>query len=232
MIILGIDTSSNLGTIGISKNTVLCSEVSIDMHRTHLRNLIPAIDYVLKSCSCTMQDVDLLVVVLGPGSWSGIRIGVTTAKMMAYALEKPIVGVCSLDVLAYNLPFTDRPVYPIIDAARGQVYYAGYRCCKATPERFSDYGLAKIDEFLESLEGIGVLLGDGTLKYELGANTSLHNGISVAPPRISQMRGSSIIEAGLDEFRKVGANDPLSLVPLYLQETSAERTWSQNQASG
>lgn len=231
MIILSIDTSSSRGTIGISRDEDVLSEVSVDMHRTHLRSLIPTIDYVLGSCNYAIQNIDLLVVVLGPGSWSGIRIGVTTAKTMAYALEKPIVGICSLDALAYNLPFADRPVYPIIDAARSQVYYAGYRCCRATPERFVGYGLASITEFLANLEGIGILLGDGTLKHQLEMTTDLQSGISVAPPRISQMRVASIVEAGLDRFRKVGADDPFSLVPLYFQETSAKRAWSQNQSS-
>jgi tRNA threonylcarbamoyladenosine biosynthesis protein TsaB len=222
MIVLGVDTSGNKGIVGIAQGTEII-EFSLDMTRKHLRLLLPAIENALKESGFDLCDIELLAVVLGPGSWSGLRIGVTTMKTMAHFLGKPIVGLCTLDVLAYHFRFTNIPVYPLIDGARRQVYYAGYQCQGKTPERFTDYRLMKVEDFSRELEGPSILLGEGALKYHEELNSNSQWEISVPPPFYSQTRAAFIIEAAIQKYEKAGSDTPLSLAPLYMQEASAER---------
>lgn len=230
MIILGVNTSSDVGAIGLIKGSLLLGELVLEMRGASLQRLLPAIDYVLRSTQLTIQDVGLFTVVLGPGSWSGLRIGVTTLKCLACALKKPVVGISALDALAYNLRFADKLVYPTIDAKRGQIYFAGYRCQGETPERFTDYRLSSVEEFLNGLESPAILLGDGSLKYKQKMIASLGNRVSIAPSFISQISGAFVAEAGLHKYIESGANDAFSLAPLYLQKSSAEITWDMKRA--
>jgi len=230
MVILGVDTSNSIGTLVLSKESEFIGEVSLDMQKAHLRELLPTIDFLLKRTQLTVQNIDLFTVVVGPGSWSGIRIGVTTIKSLAHALDKPIIGVSSLDILAYNLRFTNHSVYPIIDASKEQVYYAGYHCSEAIPKRFTDHSLSKIEELVSKLKGPTILLGNGVSKYEQKIIAISRDDVFIAPHFLNHIRGVHIAEAGFYKFRQSGPDDTLSLAPIYLQKSEAEQKFERRDA--
>ncbi len=225
MIVLGIDTSGDRIALGLSRDGKLLEESSKSAQNAYLGSVLPMIDHVLKNFSLDMRDIDLFSVLLGPGSWTGIRIGVTMMKTMAQALDKPVVGLCSLDVLAYNMRFTDHPVYPLVDAARDRVYYAGYDCKGIHPHRFEDYRTENIQDFLDNIKHPAVLLGDGVHKYRKIIESSCRDSIMVVTGETGGTRGACVIEAGPRKFEESGPDDVLSLAPLYLQKSDAERVW-------
>lgn len=228
MVILGIDTSRELGAIALTKDDLVLGELALEMKGSCLQYILVMIDYILKSTHLSIHDIDLFTVVLGPGSWSGLRIGITTSKSLAHSMNKPIVGVSTLDVLTYNFRYTEKLIYPALDAKRGQVYFAGYHCEDRIPHRFTDYRLARVENFLAEVKGPAVLLGDISLKYQnvMSDIKNLKNAVSIAPPFLSQIRGAFINEAGLHKYTRSGADDTLSLAPLYLQEAEAEKVWA------
>ncbi|RKY01883.1 tRNA (adenosine(37)-N6)-threonylcarbamoyltransferase complex dimerization subunit type 1 TsaB, partial [Candidatus Poribacteria bacterium] len=126
MRVLGIDTSTTTGSIGLIDGDKVVAEHVLDVMETHSSRLMPAIDQMLKKAGLSIWDVDLIAVSKGPGSFTGLRVGVATAKGLAYALRKPIVGVPSLDVLAFGVKFFDGLICPLLDARRGEVYGAIY----------------------------------------------------------------------------------------------------------
>ncbi len=230
MLILAMDTSGNTCNVALSDGAGIIARVSAGSDRSYLGNLVPMIDRALRSASLTIGDVGLFSVVLGPGSWTGIRIGVATAKSLAHSLGKPVIGLCALDVLAHNLRYVGgRTVYPIIDGSRGQVYFAGYDCRGAVPRRTTEYGLLKLDSFLESIETPAVLLGDACSKYAKmlppdsnAASNPEGEAIAVAPRWLAYLRSEYIIEATVDKFERSGPDDTMLLAPLYLQRGVAE----------
>lgn len=226
MIALGLDTSGERLTVCAGRGKDVIGEVSIDTRTTYLTHLLPAVDFVMKSAGMTIGDVELFVAALGPGAWTGIRIGVTAMKSFAHALGKPVVGLCALDVLACNMRFTEFPVYPVIDAARGQVYHAGFDCRLEKPERITAYGLSKVEDFLRDLKTPAALVGNGVKKY-MDKLSDVSGDIILIPGNLSHISAAGLLEAGIDRFEKEGPDDTHALAPLYLQKSDAERVWDE-----
>lgn len=227
MIALGLDTSGDRITVGLAEGGMVAGEISVGARMAYLRYLIPAMDFVLESANKTIRDVDLFIVSRGPGAWTGIRIGVTAMKSFAHALEKPIVGVCSLDALAYELRFCERPVYTAIDAARKQVYFSGYDCRGETPRPVTDRNLLKIGDFLAGLETPALIVGNGACKYK---NIIADAGEHIVIPDCRNITATGLIQAGLDRFEAGGPDDTHAIAPLYFQKSDAERVWDERQA--
>ena len=225
MIVLGADMSGHQGTIGLLKEGKFLGETSVNMKMKHLPNFLPVLDFLLKRSGLEMKDIDLFVTVTGPGSWTGIRIGVTMIKSMAHTLNKPAVGICSLDALANNYNFTNKTVYPIIDGARGQVYFAEYDCKGEYPHRTSDYFLKKVENFLVDIKKPAIVLGDACVKYndKIKKNPEIY----IAPINLNRIGGAIIVEAGLKKFIESGSDDVLEMEPLYLQKSDAERKFEE-----
>jgi tRNA threonylcarbamoyl adenosine modification protein YeaZ len=227
MISIGVDTSNGMAVFGAADDVNLLGEASIDLKGKFVRNLLPAIDDFLNSISISIKEIDLISVVLGPGSWTGIRVGVTTMKIIAQAMNKPIVGLCSLDVIAYNIRFSNYPVYTILDAARGNVYFAEYECSAKTPKCFSDCQLKSFEDFLSNIRLPAILIGTGVIKYQHKISPNILNKIILPPPFIHQTRGAFVVEAGFNRYNQGGDENALSLIPLYFQKSDAERAWEE-----
>ncbi|MFD1672326.1 tRNA (adenosine(37)-N6)-threonylcarbamoyltransferase complex dimerization subunit type 1 TsaB [Agrilactobacillus yilanensis] len=127
MYVLAIDTSSRPLSVAVVTEHEVLSEITINKKMTHSQTLMPAIDAVLKNSGVTIQDIDRFAVAQGPGSYTGIRIGVTTAKTLAWTLNKPLVGLSSLALLASNVTQTPKLLVPIMDARRNNVFAGAYQ---------------------------------------------------------------------------------------------------------
>jgi len=220
MLVLGINTTSDIGSIGLIQGDVLLGDISLKGNQ--LQNNIVMIDFLLQHNRLNIRDVELFTVAHGPGSWSGLRVGVTTAKSLAHSLNKPVVGICSLDLLAYNFRFTERLVYSCLDAKNNQVIFAEYNCQGSVPMRLIEYKLDSFTNFLSQIKLPAILTGDASLKYEKEIITHMGNQVVISPAFFSQIKGSCVAEAGLSHYLQFGADDSFSLAPLYLQKTEAE----------
>ena len=127
MKVLGLDTSTSCGSVGLIDDERIISEYLLDIPVTHSERLLGAIELVLREAHCAMEDLDGWAISLGPGSFTGLRIGVSTVKGLAFATQKPVAGISTLDVLASQISPTPFLICPILDARKGEVYTAFYR---------------------------------------------------------------------------------------------------------
>ena len=150
MKILGIDTSTPIGSVALIDGENIVAEHTLNIVQAHSSRLMPAIDNVLKWGNITPDALDGCAVGIGPGSFTGIRIGVATAKSLCYAVDKPIVGVSTLEAIAYNLRWTDGIVCPILDARRSEIYGCTFHG-GVEWQRITDDFCLSIDAFLDEL---------------------------------------------------------------------------------
>lgn len=226
MIVLGINTARKVGSVCLTRDKELLAELSLQMEDDCLRNLMAMIDYLFKETNLSITRVDLITVVLGPGLWSALRIGVTMAKSLALACNKLVVGVSALDVLAHNFRYTDKMVYPVVGTRKGYVLYAGYDCTDEIPKRVTDYRLAASNTLFDELRTPSVILADDTVRNSGKFTLENKPAITLATPFLTEIRPSFVNEAGLHKFEVSGADDALSLAPLYLQEAEAETKYT------
>lgn len=220
MLILAVDTSTNVGTVALySSETGLIGEITINIKRTHSENIMVAIDDLLKLTEHTINDVDKLAVSIGPGSFTGIRIGVAVAKGLAYSLGKKIVGINELDAIAYGAVETDCEIIPIIDARKERGYYSRYKYENGELVRTDDYGVGEIREYLEDKKDRKILfLGDGALKYSELIKDVMGENAKFAMKSLSLPRASVIAELAVER-----EDNLYTMEPFYLSKAQAER---------
>jgi tRNA threonylcarbamoyladenosine biosynthesis protein TsaB len=231
--ILGIDSSSIVATIAVLNEDKLLSEYIVNNKKTHSEKMMVVLNQVLEDSGITLNEIDAVAVAKGPGSFTGIRIGMACAQGIAHALKKPMVGVNTLDSLAYNLMGMGGFLCPMMDAQRQEVYTSLYRWGQDELKRLWDYKLIKMDTLLEellALEEKVIVLGDGLplLKKSLEnhSNKTVKN-IVPAHPVFSMPRASSIAAAALQEYNRGNTKDCFSIKPFYIRKSNAEEKWEE-----
>ena len=131
MKLLVIDSSGSAASVAVGTEDKLIAQYYIDDKLTHSQKLMPMIDTVLRDLDMTAEDIDVFGAVTGPGSFTGLRIGIATVKGLAAALKKPVAGINSMLAAAYNFSCSDLPVYPLIDARNNQAYSGCYKCIQS-----------------------------------------------------------------------------------------------------
>ncbi len=237
MKILGIDTSTPIGSVALLDGENIVAEHTLNIVQAHSSRLMPAIDTVLKWGEITPNDLDGCVVGVGPGSFTGIRIGVATAKSLCYAVDKPIVGVSTLEAIAYNLRWTDGIVCPILDARRheiyGSVFHGGVKW-----QRLTDDLCLPIDAFLDELnnhispDSAITFLGDGLATYgdavrERLVQKGIISGLQTPPTKKGAVhfadtifnvpRGAAIAKLGAQRLEHGDSDSYWTLVPNYVR---------------
>ncbi|NLT96652.1 MAG: tRNA (adenosine(37)-N6)-threonylcarbamoyltransferase complex dimerization subunit type 1 TsaB [Christensenellaceae bacterium] len=225
MNILSIDTSGGVCTAAVLADNRLLSEVYMDGRRTHSETLGVMVDQCLKYAELTAEDIDLFACAIGPGSFTGLRIGVGFIKGLAHASHRPTLGVNTLDALARNAAGFDALVCPIIDARREEVYTATYEDGSLK----SHYRAMPLKNLLAELDGKRVLfLGDAALKYREKICSACPS-FTVAHPGIALQRAGSVGLCAFDMYESGERQDVYSLEPFYLRETQAERVYAEKQ---
>ena len=126
MRVLAIDTSSNVATVAVMEDELLLGEYILNHKKTHSQKIMTMIEQILSELELNVQDIDIFAAAIGPGSFTGLRIGVATVKALAHATGKPVVSVGTLEALAYNVPYAEHIIVPIMDARRDNVFTASY----------------------------------------------------------------------------------------------------------
>jgi tRNA threonylcarbamoyladenosine biosynthesis protein TsaB len=228
MRILGVDTSTSCGSLGIIDDDEVVAEYALSRQETHSAQLVPAIQALLKEARITIHEIDGLAVSLGPGSFTGLRVGLSTVKGLALAAEKPVVGVPTLDALASNLPFTPYLICPILDARKGEVYFALYKNGGGGQlERLTPYQVLSPLGLLEKIPlQDTVFLGYGVQVYGEFIRDQLGEKALFAPPHLRFLRGSTVAELGLGRIMQGEGDDISSMVPIYVRPSDAEIKWA------
>ena len=224
MIVLSVDSSSKVATVAILKDDVLLGEYILNDKREHSVILMPLIETLLKECNLTIDDIDGYVVSKGPGSFTGLRIGMATVKGMSFGNNKPYISISSLDALAYNLISFNGIICPIMDALRENVYTALYKNNNDSLEKIMDYTALDIDELVNLLKNKNeevIFVGDGLYKHKKYICDNFPKA-HFAPVHLNIIRASSLGELGLN-LLKNGICDDSNSAPIYLKKPQAER---------
>lgn len=219
MKILAVDTSAICASVAVTENGKILSESSINTGLTHSRTLMPMIDSVLKNAEIDLDDIDYLACSVGPGSFTGIRIGVAAIKGLSDATGKKCVAVSTLHALAYNLTGRNCTAVCAMDARCNQVYCAIFKIEGEKIERLTDDMALKIDELSEMLpqyENV-IFVGDGAKL----CHSKL--GYSVASENCVYQKGSSVCFAASELLESTAPIDAKDLMPTYLRLPQAER---------
>ena len=222
MKILAVDTSSNVASAAIVDGDKLVCECVLNNKLTHSQTLMPMIDEVFKKSELTPCDIDVFAVSNGPGSFTGLRIGVTTIKGLAHAQDKPVCAVNTLEALAFNLPFCPYIISPIMDARREQVYNAFYKWENGELKEITKPRAVSLEDCLNELITIGekvVFLGDGVAVFRDKIKDTLKEQALFTPQLACTQRAACVAEAAKNkETMSYG-----ELAPLYLRKSQAER---------
>lgn len=235
MRILSIDTSASVATAAITDGEKLVCEFIINTKLTHSQTLMPIIDSVLKKSEIGLEGIDLIAVANGPGSFTGLRIGVSSAKGLAHAKNIPMVGISTLTSMAYNLPYCEYLISPIMDARREQVYNALYKWENGKLKEIEKPRALGIDELLEELKNTGenvVFLGDGVPVHLEIIKKTLGDKAFFSPSSANAQRASSLAPIAEKLFDEGKAIDCYGLEPIYLRKSQAEREAEKKENGG
>jgi len=226
--ILGIDSSSIVATIAVLTQEKLLAEYIVNNKKNHSEKLMPVLDRVLVDAGLSIDDIDVIAVAKGPGSFTGIRIGMACAQGLAHAARKPLIGVNTLDGLAYNMINAQGFLCPMINAQRQELYTSLYRWQDGKLVRLWDYELIKADVLAERLlkmpERI-YILGDG-VNILLQTNDKWDN-VALAPQVSLMPKASSIAMAALEQYTAGDVEDCFTIRPFYIRRSNAEEKWEE-----
>ncbi|OGP73564.1 MAG: tRNA (adenosine(37)-N6)-threonylcarbamoyltransferase complex dimerization subunit type 1 TsaB [Deltaproteobacteria bacterium RBG_16_49_23] len=228
MKILGIDTSTRCGSVGLIDAGEVISEYLLNIPVTHSERLLGAIEHLLKESRCPMEELDGWAISLGPGSFTGLRIGVSTVKGLAYATRKPAAGVASLDVLASQISPTPYLICPVLDARKGEVYAAFYRYEETNLlKRRSGYQAMSPQDLVKKIGEKTVFVGDGVKTYGDFLLKSLPSFALFPNPFLHLPHGSAVARLGGELLRKGESLDVETFAPIYVRPSEAEIKWQE-----
>jgi tRNA threonylcarbamoyladenosine biosynthesis protein TsaB len=220
MIVLGIDTSGYVNAVGVVDKSRILADNTFPARTDSLEQIVPNIDATLESLELTLKDIGGIGVGLGPGSWTGIRVGVTVGKMLAFSTGRPVCGVPTLEALAFPARQEAPLICSVIAVGVGDAVYAGlYRSVKNNIERIGDYYIGDVKGLSSLITGPAVIVGSGVAKYidtiESPSNVKI-KAIEALPS------GAAIASLAASRLGRGESDDALSLTPLYLKESTAK----------
>ena len=231
MRILGIDTATESASCAVIDDGRVLGEIVFNYKKQHSVILMEMIDSILKNLKLDISDIDAFAVSEGPGSFTGLRIGAAAVKGMSQGTGKPLVGISTLDSLAFNMAFTSGIVCPIMDALRGNVYTALYEFDGEVLVRKSDYLAISVDELIELLDekkSTVCFIGDAVPLYRVKLSSNVRHA-RFAPLHLNVAKAASLAELGRIKMEDKGASDLHAFAPFYLRKPQAEREYEKKQ---
>ena len=223
MKILAIDTSTRVGSIAVVEGPLLKAQQILNITATHNQRLLPGIERVLADTGWSVDDLDGFAVSLGPGSFTGLRIGLSIIKGLAWATGKPLAAVPTLDALAVNVSSVPHKICPILDARKGEIYTAVYRRGdEEIPQRLTSYMVIKPEELVALISETTVIVGDGLLSYGDYLKRELGKRLVLSPPHLNVVHASAVAWLGWHKLRSGEFEDVSSCTPLYVRPSEAE----------
>ena len=227
MLVCGIETSTPKTSVAIGSATELVSGYQLGRGKHNDQVVIPAIQQMLTDSGLAWRQINGIAVGLGPGLFTGLRVGLATAKALAQSLSVPIVGMSSLDVLAYTVRHTRRLICTCVDARRKEVFWAFYRPVPGGVQRITDFRCAAPEHCLNEIEAMGepvLAVGNGPLVYRQAFEHEARR-VELAGTGDSAPTAVPLIELAVRRFEREETDRVVDLRPLYIRKTDAELTW-------
>jgi tRNA threonylcarbamoyladenosine biosynthesis protein TsaB len=224
--LLAIDTATMQVGVAIGDRGELRGEVRLAGGRRHAEELAPAIRQLVAWTGVGLDQLAAIAVGIGPGLFTGLRVGVTTAKVMAQALRVPVIPVVSLDLVAYPVRHTHRAIVAALDARRREVFHAAYRPVPGGVQRVTDYQVGRPADLVAEIEAGGdevLLVGDGVTAY-----TDVFAGLDraeLAGPEFEAPSTAALVALATARYEREEFSTPWEVEPLYLRESDAELGW-------
>lgn len=225
MLVLGIETSTPVSSVALVTEQGVIAAISLSRGRGHAEFLAPAIKLLCEQAELSLSQVSGIAVGLGPGLFTGMRVGIATAKGLSLSLNAPIIGIPSLDLLAYDVRYTSRTICACIDARRGEVFSALYRQVPGGIQRVGEYGVYAPEKLAGELEARGeevLFVGNGALLYRgvLPQRRADYASIARAFPS-----AVALAELSLPRFIREDTDSVHELEPLYLRKADVQIGW-------
>ena len=247
MYILAIETTGAFASVALMKDDKIIGQLHGNDRFSHLQNLMPQVEEVIKESKLSLGDIAAIAVSCGPGSFTGIRIGVSSARALSQALNIPCAEVPTLEALAMNTGVlqsginvssgqednAEALICPILDARRSQIYGGGYFLRDGFPVEMVKAAPYTIKEFLSAVSGYNqiLLLGDGMDAYKEKIQNLRPNGTMTAPENIRYQDAVSVARLGKKIFAETGGSMYQNIKPNYMRLAEAERKLKEKQGS-
>jgi len=226
MRIIAVDSSGLVATVAVVEDDSMIAEYTINYKKTHSQTLMPMLDEIIKMTDIDLSTIEAIAVAAGPGSFTGLRIGSATAKGMGLALNIPVIGVPTVDALAYNLWDTGKIICPIMDARREQVYTGIYEFEDGEYKVLEPQMAVSVKELIDKLNAIGrevIFLGDGVPVYKELIDSLAKVPVSYAPAHMSRQRAGAVGVLGIKLYKEGKYETAAEHKPEYLRLSQAER---------
>lgn len=231
MLILGIETATRTGGVSIVSETGVVAEYTLNIEVTHSERLMSTVDRVLSDTGISLSNIDGLAVSIGPGSFTGLRIGTATVKALAFATGRPVAAVPTLKALAWNLPEASRLICPLLDARKRDVYTAAYRFVDGELATEQGEMVVPLAVLAERANAEMIFTGEGSVVFRRELQDLLGARAFFAPLSAVVPSAASVAEIGLGMLRSGTTTDPDLLTPLYIRRPEAEIIWEKRQRS-
>ena len=225
MLILGITTATQQVGCAIGGHEGVLASAHSARGKRHAETLVPSIDFVRRQARIELNEVSVVAVDIGPGLFTGLRVGIAAAKAMAHALRVPMIGISSLDLLAWPVRHTTRDIVAVVDARRGEVFHARYRPTPGGVQRIdgpSVSGPAELRAELQASDTEYLLVGDGALRY---ADDWDMVRVEIAEQYLAHPNAASLVQLAHARAIREDFVQPWELEPLYLRPPDAEINW-------
>ncbi len=226
MIVVGIETSTPQTSVAIGTDREILAHTMV-AGAARQEAVTPALERLLAATGLVLAQVGAVAVGIGPGLFTGLRTGVATAKTLAQVLGVPIVGLVSLDALAYAVRYTHKRIAAVIDARRGEVFFAVYRPVPGGVVRQSEYHVASPDHLVADLQaqpGEVLCVGNGAILYR-DEITGLGARVEFASPTAAHPQAACLVELAVPRFLREEHDRLFDVVPMYMRKSDAEIAW-------
>ena len=224
MITLAIDTATEMCSTALVEDDLVLAEYNLNAQRVHSEKLVVLIRSLCENTGIALNQIDLIAISNGPGSFTGLRIGLSTAKGLAYSLEKPLTPVITLDALAVQAPVDAGKIAALIRARTDEVYLARYeKQAGQPPQRIGDYEYCQLAELSDKIENGTFVLGNGVIAFREKLISLLGERVTLAPDYQNQLRALSTAILGQKQYQAKPKDETVTLEPFYIQEFKVQR---------
>ena len=227
MIILGIDTATPQVGCAIGGHEGVLASFQSAKGMRHAETLAPAIRFLTERTGVDLKEIGAVAVDVGPGLFTGLRVGVATAKAIASALRVPMVGVSSLDLLAFPVRWTDRRIVSVVDARRGEVFFAFYRQVPGGVQRLSEARVGSPEMLCSEIQATGeevLAVGDGAVRYAEQLGDLIR--VELGDLGLSHPSPGALVQLAHARALREDFVNPWELKPVYLRKADAEINWT------
>jgi tRNA threonylcarbamoyladenosine biosynthesis protein TsaB len=221
MKVLAIETSTLMGSVAVVEERAILCELTLHVAETHSSQLMPAIDYVLKTAGCSPDGIDAFAAALGPGSFTGLRIGLSTMKGLAVAASKPLVGIPTLEAMAWAFPYCPYVICPMLDARMKEIYAARFRAGSGNISRLSEDLVLPVPALLKDADKETLFFGSGAERYREQISEIMGDLAHFPSFEISGARASTVGFLALEKLEAGEIADIDAIEPLYIRESQA-----------